>query len=407
MKNYTAEGFVELLKKIDFPNYETYACVNMAYLDFVAKIVDVIDSYCPSKRVRIKGNTKPWFDSEIISLFNKRDSCYKKCKVSKLETDKDLLREPKRILKVTIQIKKGTFFQGKIQENSKNSKELWKTLKSLGLNSKKTGQSKVSLKEDDVIQFEPKKNANIFKRFYSELAGSFVKKLPEPPLKFHAKRTKMFYKKLKPNTEKFEFLCITEDITKKLLCCLDVSKAPGIDQIPSRFLKDGAEILAKPISDIVNLSIKLSTFPDKCKIAKLIPLFKKGSKTDPKNYRPISLLPLLSKLIEKAIHIQTQEYLDKHGLLYKFQSGFRKKFSTDSCLVQLSDFIINDMDKGLHIGMILIDLQKAFDTLDHDILLEKWNVSDLKNLLLNGLNHIFQIENFLYYLKEFFRKTVY
>ena len=106
-----------------------------------------------------------------------------------------------------------------------------------------------------------------------------------------------------------------ENITIKLLCCLDVSKAPGIDEIPSRFLKDGAEILAKPISDIINLSIKLSTFPDKCKIAKLIPLFKKGSKTDPKNYRPISLLPLLSKLIEITIHIQTQEYLDKHGLL--------------------------------------------------------------------------------------------
>ena len=126
MKNYTAEGFVELLKKIDFPNYETYACVNMAYLNLVAKIADVIDSYCPSKSVKIKGNTKPWFDSEVISLVNKRDSCYKKCKVSKLETDKDLLREAKRILKATIQRKKGTFFQDKIQGNSKNSKELWK-----------------------------------------------------------------------------------------------------------------------------------------------------------------------------------------------------------------------------------------------------------------------------------------
>ena len=90
-------------------------------------------------------------------------------------TDKDLLREAKRILKATIQRKKGTFFQDKIQENSKNSKEVWKTLKSLGLNSKKTGQSKMCLKEDGVIQLEPKKNANIFKKFYSELAGNLVK----------------------------------------------------------------------------------------------------------------------------------------------------------------------------------------------------------------------------------------
>ena len=83
------------------------------------------------------------------------------------------------------------------------------------------------------------------------------------------------------------------------------------------------------------------------------------------------IAPLISKLIEKAIYIQTQEYLDENGLIYKFQSGFRKNFSTDSCLVQLTDHIIKDMDKGQHTGMILIDLQKAFDALEHDVLLKK------------------------------------
>ena len=110
----------------------------------------------------------------------------------------------------------------------------------------------------------------------------------------------MFYKKSNPNLEKFELVCITEETIKKLLCCLDVSKAPGIDEISDRFLKDGAEVLAKPICDFINLSIKRSTFPDKCKIAKLTPLFKKGFKTGPKNYRPISLLSLVSTLTEKT-----------------------------------------------------------------------------------------------------------
>ena len=113
----------------------------------------------------------------------------------------------------------------------------------------------------------------------------------------------MFYKKLKRNIEKFELLCITEDITNKLLRCLDVSKVPGMDEISFKFLKDGPEVLTKPICDIINLSIKLSTFPDKCKIAESIPLFKKRLKTDSKSYRPISLLPLLSKLKVKTIHI--------------------------------------------------------------------------------------------------------
>ena len=214
------------------------------------------------------------------------------------------------------------------------------------MNTKNGNQSKICLKENGVTQFEPKKNANVFKTFYSELAGNLVKMLPKPPLKFDTFKTMMFYKKLNPNLEKFELVCITEQTIKKLLCCLDVSKAPGMDEISPRFLEDGAEVLAKPICDIINLSIKLSTFPDKCKIAKLTPLFKKGPKTDPKSYRQISLLPLISKLTEKAIHIQTQEYLDKNGLIYKFQSGFRKNFSTDSCLVQLTDYIIKGMDKG-------------------------------------------------------------
>ena len=79
-KNYTAENFVEHLKKIDFPNYKTYSCVNIAHLDFITKLIDidVIDSLRPSKKIKIKGNTKPWFDSEVFSIVNKHDTCYKK-----------------------------------------------------------------------------------------------------------------------------------------------------------------------------------------------------------------------------------------------------------------------------------------------------------------------------------------
>ena len=141
----------------------------------------------------------------------------------------------------------------------------------------------------------------------------------------------------------------------KLLKQLNPAKSAGIDNLTGKFLKEGAPVLASPITDLVNLSISLSLFPDDCKIAKLKPLYKKEAKTKPKNYRPISLLPLLSKIIERIIHNQTQEFLDKKNILYKY----------------LTDKVKIGFEEGLLTGMVLIDLQKAFDTIDHSILLEK------------------------------------
>ena len=118
-------------------------------------------------------------------------------------------------------------------------------------------------------------------------------------------------------TTKFQLKPTTEDIALKLLKDIDISKAAGVDNLPGRFLKDGAVILAKPVTEICNLSIKSKIFPDPCKLAKLKPIFKKGSRMDPSNYRPISLLPLISKIFEKIVHDQMIDYLAQYKILYK------------------------------------------------------------------------------------------
>ena len=128
-----------------------------------------------------------------------------------------------------------------------------------------------------------------------------------------------------------------------------------------------------------DLSVKLGSFSDSFKIAKLKPFFRKGSKTNPSNYRPISLLPLIFKIIEKLIHEQTSSFLSNNEILYNNQSGFRKNHLTDSCLTFLHDKILKGSDKGLMTGIIMIDLQKAFDTIDHDILLKKLSAIGFSN----------------------------
>ena len=173
---------------------------------------------------------------------------------------------------------------------------------------------------------------------------------------------------------RFTFQTIESSSVLKLLKNIEVNKAAGMDNISRRFLKDGADILAIPVTQICNLSIKLSHFPNNCKLAKLKHLYKKGSKMDPKNFRPISRLPIVPKIIEKIIHDQTMECLTDNKILYRHQSGFCKNQSTDTCLLYLTDKILTGFDSGLLTGMILTKLQKAFDTINHNILLKKMSL---------------------------------
>ena len=130
---------------------------------------------------------------------------------------------------------------------------------------------------------------------------------------------------------KLNFQTVQPNTISNLLKSSNVNKASGIDNVSGRFLKDGADVLGIPITQICSLSIELSHFPKDCKVAKLKPLYKKGTKTDPKNFRPISLLPVVSKIFEKMIHQQTMEYS-------------RKNHSTDASLSYFTNKIMTGFD---------------------------------------------------------------
>ena len=241
----------------------------------------------------------------------------------------------------------------------------------MGLSSKAASESNICLKERNEIVFNHTKNCSIFKSFFSNLAPNLVSKLPPSPNVFTESKVASFYDDIKFKDLNFKFSETSPEKILNILKDLNPSKTADIDNLTGKFLKDGTDILARPISQLCNLSFKLGSFPRSCKIAKVKPLFKKGSKTNPQNYRPISLLPILSKIIERIIHDQTQEFLSKNKILYRFQSGFQKNYSTNTCLGHLTDKITTRFEKGLFTGMILIDLQKVFDTIDHQILIKK------------------------------------
>ena len=157
--------------------------------------------------------------------------------------------------------------------------------------------SKICLNNNkDKPFFDDKSNAEIFEDFFSNLASDLVKKLK--PSSHRLDEVRKYYQHMNLS-DSFSLFPTSSENVIKLLEEINPSKATGLDNIAGRFLKDGATAFAEPLSELCNLSILQSKFPDGCKQAKLKPLFKKGSKDDPKNYRPISLLPQLSKIIEK------------------------------------------------------------------------------------------------------------
>lgn len=151
----------------------------------------------------------------------------------------------------------------------------------------------------------------------------------------------------------------------------------GIDKISARYLKIAGPAIAYSITQILNISINSGVFPDCWKIAKVIPLFKSGDREDPDNYRPISILPVLSKILERHIHDHLYNYLCENNLLYPLQSGFRKHHGTDTALIRVIDNLLFNLDNDQVSGLLLVDYRKAFDMVDREILLQKLNAYGL------------------------------
>ena len=167
---------------------------------------------------------------------------------------------------------------------------------------------------------------------------------------------------------------VSENFVNTELSQLNIHKSTGFDEIPARFLKDASSETKGVITYLINLSIHTNIFPDELKFAKVKPIFKKNKKTEIENYRPVSVLSIISKVLERAVFIQLDQYLNVNKILYSHQSGFRKGHSTDTCLVSLMDYLNKSISEGDYVGMLMLDLQKAFDTVDHKILCKKLNL---------------------------------
>ena len=176
----------------------------------------------------------------------------------------------------------------------------------------------------------------------------------------------------------------------KQLQTLQSSKATGLDNINSRLLKDAAAVVAQPLTDIMNQSLRTGIIPVSWKKARVTPIYKDSNPLSPSNYRPISILPVVMKVFERAVQQQLVKFLKENSIFCDQQSGFRECHSTHTATTDVSDYILQNMDRGLLTGAVYLDLKKAFDTVDFQTLLFK-----LRCLGITDVEYTW-FENYLY-----------
>ena len=170
---------------------------------------------------------------------------------------------------------------------------------------------------------------------------------------------------------------------------VDVSKTTQLEGVPTKIVKENLNIFATFLTKDISKCIRKGEFPDKLKTADITPVFKRGDKHEKSNFRPVSILPILSKVYEKCLYKQIENYME--NILSNFQCGFRKGFNTRQCLIGMIEKAKIIMDKGGHFSALLTDLSKAFDCLPHDLLIAKLDAYGFKYdalyLIFNYLNN--------------------
>ena len=275
---------------------------------------------------------------------------------------------------------KNETYQMKIEEGKNDPRSVWKLFQQFGTNKKgSSNDSNFEIKVNDNIISNDQDIANAFNDFFVNIPS----KLKEP-IKPSVFEWLQNYVKSKVNDNtNFSIPLVNCSFVRNYLSSIDVAKSTGLDSIGPRLLKIAPNVLTPGITYMINKSLASGVFPGIWKHAKVNPIFKAGSKDDVNNYRPISILPTLSKIIEKWIQIKLMSYLNKHTLLRENQSGFRKNHSTESALILMTDTWLKTINEGKLVGCAMIDFRKAFDLVDHQLLLKKLRIYQFSDMSLS------------------------
>ena len=369
--------FLNLLAEVEWGDIYNHENTSLAFKLFHSKLTKLYNEAFPKvKHKSIYYARKPWLTQALKKSINVKNRLYViKCKHNTVYNEQQYKMYRNKVVKL-LKIAEKKYYNDIFIKNKSNIRKTWLIIKEI-LNKSKSKEIKQNkfIASDGSLIDNQQTIAEKFNEFFVNVGPTLAKKIKKQDISPNS------YLKNKMINSIFLNSVTDLEIINMLKSCKDSS--PGYDDIKVSPLCTVLEYIAQPLSYICNLSLKEGIFPEELKIANVIPLFKKDNAMVFNNYRPVSLLCTLSKVFERIMYNRLINFLNENKILFEYQFGFRKNHSTQLALTFLMDKLINSIENGDHVIGVYLDFSKAFDTVDHNILLNKLNHYGIRGAALN------------------------
>lgn len=361
--NYDKQTYQNELMTYDWTDFYNEHCPNKLWEEMESVILETANKHCPVREYTHKRELPPWLTQDLLDLIHVRDRQYKKAKKTNDNDDWAEARRMRNLCNKGVKNAKNLYIKRELVQHQNDPRKFWQVIeKAWNPNTEKNNHINL-IKKDTNEYISLDQIPNTFNNHLCSIAGKLTNRFSD--------RNIPFMETINRTLDSMSMSPITTTEVYDLVKKIEIHKTSALENISSKLLKDSLEVLSPQLTHLFNSSIFTSIFPDKWKIANVVFIHKGGTRTDINNYRPISLLPTPGKMLEKIVHSRIYTYLDENDLITDSQWGFRPNRSTTIATAKLVEKIFNLLNSKEHVGVLYIDLQKAFDLIDHSLLLNK------------------------------------
>lgn len=369
---------IEHLQTIDFQSILSETDLNVAFNEFYAKIKDAIQESRKTARKQVENASQPWITNSLLKLINKKKKLIRRLNRSPYDDDlKSYVNTFKNRLTKKINMTRNNFYNKEMEACGKNSKKIWgKINKHLGRN--ETNKKDINLQNDQGENItDDSEKAQVLNTFFSTVAKNLTDKIDRETNS--ALETTLLTNFPIQNESKSIFLNpVDENEISKCINNLKTNKSPGEDLITARVIKAIQPFITTSLVHISNLMFLSGAFPEILKCALVVPIPKTTKTTEPKDFRPIALLPIFSKIFESLISSRIISFYETTNFLSEKQFGFRPRKGTKDAIIDFVGTLFNSVNIGRKASALFIDISKAFDTIDHDKVLAACEKSGIR-----------------------------